>query len=154
MGISTQQKGKRAEFLVFGELIKRGADLYFPAVDIGIDAILRQKKKDGTYCYVEIQVKSTEAEKQAGYFNVYNLRHQPNLFIICVDMSREEPEIWILPSKEFERYATGVEKHKHCLLPLPDRPRGENRTRKQILEQYCANNHEKAWGLLTGSSTE
>ena len=150
MGISTQQKGKRAEFLVFGELIKRGADLYFPAVDIGIDAILRQKKKDGTYCYLEIQVKSTEAKEQAGYFNINNLRPQPNLFIICVDMSGKEPGIWILPSNEFDKYATGVDKHKHCLLPLPDRPRGDNKTREQILEKYCANKHENAWERLIG----
>ncbi len=62
---TSQQKGKQAEFLVFGELIRRGADLYLPIVDIGIDAII--KKKDGTY--LQIQVKSTEADEQAGCFN-------------------------------------------------------------------------------------
>ncbi len=66
---TTQQKGERAEFLVLGELIRRGADLYLPTVDTGIDAILRLK--NGT-C-LEIQVKSTEAREQAGWFNVYDL---------------------------------------------------------------------------------
>lgn len=157
MEITTQQKGKRAEFLVFGELIRRGADLYLPVVDIGVDTILRHKRKDGTYRYLEIQVKSTKAKEQAGYFNVYDLQPSDNLLIVCVNMSEEKikqrgkPEIWILPSTEFEKYATGKEKRKHCRLPLPDRPRGENRTREQILEQYRANEHEEAWKLLTES---
>lgn len=66
MKATTQQKGKRAEFLVFGELVKRGADIYLPVIDVGIDAISRLK----TGTYLEIQVKSTEAENMAGYFNV------------------------------------------------------------------------------------
>jgi hypothetical protein len=78
MEISPQQKGKRGEFFVFGELIKRGFDLYLPVVDVGgIDAILRLKSGK---C-IEMQVKSTEAKKQAGYFNVYDLEPRPNLFI-------------------------------------------------------------------------
>ena len=56
MAITSQQKGKLAEFLVFGKLIEEGADLYLPVIDTGIDAVVRQK--DGTY--KEIQVKSTK----------------------------------------------------------------------------------------------
>lgn len=66
MELTTQQKGKRAEFMVFGELITRGANVYLPVIDVGIDAILRVKSG----IYREVQVKSTEAEEQAGYFNV------------------------------------------------------------------------------------
>lgn len=74
MEISTQQKGKRAELFVFGELIRRDFDLYLPVIDVGIDAIIRL----GTGTYRELQVKSTQAENQAGYFNIDDLKpHRP-----------------------------------------------------------------------------
>ena len=106
--VISQQKGKRAEFLVFAELIKRGADLYLPAVDTGIDAIIR--KEDGTY--LEIQVKSTLEDEQAGYFNVYDIKEHPEdkFFIICVDMNdknfreKDKPNIWVLSAKDFKEY--------------------------------------------------
>jgi len=69
MELTNSQKGKLAEFLVFRKLVEEGADLYLPAIDTGIDAVI--KKKDGIY--IEIQVKSTTAKAQAGCFNVYDL---------------------------------------------------------------------------------
>jgi len=103
MNETSQQMGKRAEFLAFGELVKRGADIYLPVMDIGIDAVIR--KKDSTY--LQIQVKSTKAPGMAGWFNVYDLDQYEGkgLFIICVDLSKEPPEIWILPSEVFQEHA-------------------------------------------------
>ena len=155
MGTSSRHKGKRAEYYVFGELIKRGLDLYLPVVDIGVDAIIRGD--DGS-AYVELQVKSTEAEPQAGYFNVYDLEPSTNLFIICVDMSKAklseygQPEIWVLPSGVYEQHAT-IQTLKHTTryhLPLPakDRRYG-NKTRAESLEEYCATRHEEAWRQLS-----
>ena len=105
MKATNQRKGKGAEFLVFSKLLRRDADLYLPAVDTGIDAII--KKKDGTY--LEIQVKSTEEDEQAGYFNVYDLDNHPEdkFFIICVDFNEKKskvkgrPNIWIISAKNF-----------------------------------------------------
>ncbi len=150
MEMTTQQKGKLAELMVFGELIRRGADLYLPVVDIGIDAILRQKNGK----YVEIQVKSTKAKDQAGYFNA-SFEPRGNLFIVCVEMSREDegeqPEVWIIPSTEFEKYAYKTKEGYR--LPLYDKSiEYENRKRSKILGQYYASKHEDAWKLLTGSS--
>ena len=144
---TSQQKGKRAEFLVFGKLIEKGADLYLPVIDIGIDAII--KKKDNTL--LQIQVKSTEASKQAGCFNVCELElyEGKELFIVCVDMSKEPPEIWILPSKVFIDYAN-VSKlkedwYKYTLdIDAKDTKHG-NETRRKLLKEY-----EGAWELLTG----
>ena len=62
MSIEDLRKGKSAEYFVFSELIKGGADVYLPAVDIGIDAIVR--REDGTY--LEIQVKSTKKKTKLG----------------------------------------------------------------------------------------
>lgn len=153
MEISPQQKGKRGEFFVFGELIKRGFDLYLPVIDVGIDAILRLKSGK----YIEMQVKSTEAREQAGYFNVYDLKPRPNLFIICVDMSEEkqkewgQPEVWILPSKVFSEYASKypLKTGTRYLLSLPARDkRHGNKLRREILKEYCANTDGAAWNRL------
>ena len=141
----SQQKGKRAEFLVFGELLKQGADLYLPVIDIGIDALVR--RKDGTFS--EIQIKSTEAEEQAGYFNVDDINKHPEdkFFIICVDFNEEKskkkgkPNIWILPAKEFKEYMTSGYR-----LPIYERShKHDDKRRDELLHKNF-----EAWRLLTG----
>lgn len=82
------------------------------------------------------------------------------MFIVCVDMSEKKikqwgkPEIWILPSTEFKKYATTTQvgDEKRYLLSLPARPKHENRKREEILEKYCAAKNDEAWKLLTESS--
>jgi hypothetical protein len=145
MELTSQQKGKRAELLVFGELLKKGADLYLPIIDIGIDAIVR--RKDGTFS--EIQIKSTEAEEQAGYFNVKLSDLQQHLegkfFIVCVDFNEEraiekgKPNIWVLPAKDYKNYMTVSGR-----LPIYERRRGDKEKRYKLLR-----NRFYAWKLLT-----
>ncbi len=144
MQITTEQKGKGAELIVFGELIRRGADLYIPIVDTGIDAIIR--RENGTY--LEIQVKSTEKEDQAGYFNVYDLEKHPEdkFFIICVDFNENKakvkgkPNTWILSAKEFKEYMVAG-----CRLPIYERSQKHgNKVREELLQKNF-----EAWELLT-----
>lgn len=140
---TSQQKGKGAEFLVFGELIRRGVDLYIPIVDIGIDALVR--RNNGTFS--EIQIKSTEAEEQAGYFNVDDLDNHPQdkFFIICVDMNEEnylekgKPNIWVIPVKDYKNYMTASGR-----LPIYETRRGDNKPRYILLQDYYY-----AWEKLT-----
>ena len=135
MEATNQRKGKGAEFLVFSELLRRDANLYLPVVDTGIDAVVR--KKDGIY--LEIQVKSTEAEEQAGYFNVYDLDKHPQdrFFIICVDMNEEnclekgKPNIWIIPAIVFKEYMVSG-----CRLPIYETRRGDSEPRYKRLHDY------------------
>ncbi len=131
--------------MVFSELIKGGADLYLPVIDIGIDAVIR--KEDGSY--LEIQVKSTEEEDQSGYFNVYNIGKYPDdkFFVICVDMNEPKridkgrPNIWVLSAKDFKEYMISGWR-----LPIYERSRKhDNKVRSELL----AKNFE-AWQLLTG----
>jgi predicted AAA+ superfamily ATPase len=145
MSVEDLRKGKGAEYFVFSELIRKGADLYLPVIDTGIDAILR--KKDGTY--LEIQVKSTEKEDQAGYFNVDDINEHPeeNYFIICVDFNEEKslekgkPNIWILPAKDFKEYMVSG-----CRLPIYERShKHNNKVRFELLKS-----HFYDWKLLTG----
>ena len=145
MEITTQQKGKRAEFLVFGELVRRGADLYLPIIDMGIDAVIRQK--DGNY--LEIQVKSTKAPGMAGWFNAYDLDYyaEKRFFIVCVDLSKQPPETWILPSAVFKKHATVWESKKgwkRYTLGIDSRDtKHGNKLRRDILQEY-----REAWELL------
>lgn len=143
--LGSREKGKLAEFLVFSELIKKGANLFVPVVDIGgIDAVLR--KRDGTY--IEIQVKSTQKEDQAGYFNVYDLEQHPEdkFYIVCVDMNegkskvKGRPNIWILSAKDFKEYMVSG-----CRLPIYERSHKHgNEPRDELLQKNF-----EAWELLT-----
>jgi hypothetical protein len=147
MTATSQQKGKFGELWVFGKLIDKGVNVYLPMVDEeGIDAIIR--KKDGSL--LEIQVKSTRAKDQAGYFNVKanKLHPKDNLFVICADMSpldatpARQPEVWIFPSSTFVQYSTLTSGEYR--LALPDGKIKYGKPLKELLTQYC-----EAWGLLT-----
>ena len=147
MEITSQQKGKRAEFLVFGELIKRGADLYLPVVDIGIDAILRR----GDGAYLEIQVKSTEKGWSLDAWVPDNLQLLQKRFIVWVDMSesKENPEIWVFPGEIFKDYSIKIgaeQDFTHRRLDLAAIRRGDSKSRRVLLlQEYLG-----AWKLLTG----
>ena len=146
IGDDSTKKGKAAEFLVFSELLRRDADLYLPIIDIGVDAIIRQK--GGTY--LEVQAKSTEKEDQAGYFNIdlseLQQRPEDKFFIICIDMNQKnyieqgKPNIWVIPAKDYKKYMTASGR-----LPIYERRHGDKEPRYKLLQ-----NRFYAWGLLTG----
>jgi len=117
-------------------------------MDIGIDAIVR--KKDGTY--LEIQVKSTQEENQAGWFNVDDIdQHKgADLFIVCVDLSKEPPEVWIFPAEVFMEYANvsklkGGWKRYTLGIDSKNVNHGYKMRRDILKDEYLG-----AWHLLTG----
>jgi len=143
---TSSQKGKLAELLVFRKLVGEGADLYLPAIDIGIDAIIR--KKDGKH--IELQVKSTTAESQAGCFNIYDLEEhdQKYFYIVCVDLSSDPPKTWILPNQIFKDHATITttkEGWKRYMLDINARDKKHNNEKRSNLLK----NYQEAWELLT-----
>ena len=141
MTISTQHKGKRGELIVFGELLRRGAELYTPLVDIGVDAVVRGQNGK----YVELQVKATEAPNQDRYFN-FNWDPQQDRFFICVSLKDDPPSVWVLPWNVFEDYA--LRSGDNWRLPLLEKRRGDSKPREDELEAYRANEHEDAWRPL------
>ena len=147
MTVLSQHKGKHGELFVFGELLQRGAELYTPLVDVGVDAVVRGQ--DGTY--VELQVKATQAQDQDRYFNFY-WDPQPGRFFICVSLKDTSPSVWVLPWDVFNRHAqkqkVGAWNRWH--LPLPQKVRGNpsGKTREVLLEAYCASRHTNAWRPL------
>jgi hypothetical protein len=153
MSIEDLQKGKSAEYFVFSELIKRGADVFIPIVDTGIDAIVRQK--DGTY--LEIQIKATQEDEQSGYFNIRDIDalSKNNHFIVCVDMNEKNsrnlnrPNIWIVSAEDFKKYRQGAEgKEKYGVrLAMYSRSQKHGNKRRDELLQECFG--DKGWKLLT-----
>ncbi len=143
---TSQQKGKLAEFLVFGKLIERGADLYLPVVDTGIDAIVG--RKDGTY--LDIQVKSTEEGWSLAAWVPDNLQLLRRRFIVWVDMSKskENPEIWVFPGEVFKNYSIKIgaeQDFTHRRLDLSATRKGDDQPRCVLLKKF-----RDAWELLTG----
>ena len=150
METTSQQKGKRAEFLVFGELIKRRADVYLPIIDTGIDAIVR--REDGTH--LDIQVKSTEKGWSLAAWIPDNLQLLRRRFIIWVDMSKskENPEIWVFPGAIFKDYSTKIgaeQDFTYRRLDLNATRKGDDQPRWALLKKY-----RDAWELLTGDTTQ
>ncbi len=143
MAISSQHKGKQGELIVFGELLRRGAEVYAPMVDIGVDALVRGQK--GTY--IELQVKATEAPEQDRYFN-FEWEPRRNRFFICVSLKDNPPSVWVLPWNVFERYALKSGGNWRLSLPEKPRPDASGKTREELLEKYCASKHPKAWRPL------
>ena len=147
MAATNLQTGKVGELWVFGKLVDGGSKVYLPLVDEeGVDAIVRgndQKLR-------EIQVKSTRAPDQAGYFNAY-VRPRCTLFIVCVDLSPldrngVQPEVWIFPSDVFTDPAySAKQKSGEYRLALPARRRSDRMPRKELLKEF-----REAWHLLTG----
>ena len=96
-------------------------------------------------------MKSTEASEQAGWFNVWDLElyEGKGLFIVCVEMSKEPADIWILPSEVFKEYANVSKSkegwNKYTLgIDSKDTKHG-NVPRRKLLQKYY-----EAWELLTG----
>jgi hypothetical protein len=148
MATTSLQKGKRAEFLVFAELIREGADVYLPIIDTGIDAIVR--REDGTQ--LDIQVKSTKKGWSLAAWVPDNLQLLQRRFIVWVDMSKSEenPEIWVFPGESFKDYSIKIGAEQgftYRRLDLNATRKGDDQPRSALLQKYHA---PKAWKFLTG----
>ena len=101
---TTATAGKIGELYVFNELLKRGAGVYVPLVDEGVDAIVRTAKGHT----IELQIKSSGGAggKFPRWFQIAKVESRPNLFIISVEVRDGEPgDVWIFPSTVFDAYA-------------------------------------------------
>jgi hypothetical protein len=123
MSRATQTIGKHGELMVIGELLKRGFDVYLPAVDIGgIDCII--KTETG---YKEIQIKTRESAKIL-LFDVKNLTPRDNFFIICYNL-KEPDTFWVIPSKVFKENSQFLKKYGRLRLILGDE---DSKMRKRL----------------------
>ncbi|MBT3022051.1 MAG: DUF4365 domain-containing protein [Candidatus Thiodiazotropha sp. (ex Lucina aurantia)] len=107
--------GKRQEYVVVAELLKRGFDVYMTLVDDqGIDCIIRID--DQTYIDIQIKARSKIA-KQWNFFAAMTIEPKDNYFFIFY--TEKNDTLWVMPSKEVVNYAVtnknGKNKGKHSL---------------------------------------
>jgi hypothetical protein len=129
MSRATQTIGKQGELMVIGELLKRGFDVYLPAVDIGgVNCII--KTETG---YKEIQIKTRESAKIL-LFDVKNFTPRDNFFIICYNL-KEPDTFWVIPSKVFKENSQFLKKYGRLRLILG----GEDSKMRKRLHIYRNN---------------
>ena len=130
---STASFGKRQEYVVIGELLRRGFDVYQTLVDDqGIDCIVRQEKGDQVR-YLEIQIKARSKDclpRNAGRFPVMEIP-KPRDTYYFIFYSEQADCYWVIPSlqlvKEALQMKTGANRGKYginfCNVRANARPR-------------------------------
>lgn len=94
-------KGKRGELIVIGELLRSGFEVFTPAVDRGIDCLV----KAGEGNYKEIQIKYRENQP---IFNVKSFKSRTSFFVICYLKGQYDDPMWVIPSKAFHEKSRPV----------------------------------------------
>ena len=116
--------GKRQEYVVIAELLKRGYDVYMPLVDDqGIDCVVRIDDK--TYIDIQIKARSREAKLWNFFADMAITPRDNYFFIFCLE---KDDTFWVLPSADVVRYASmnksGKNNGKYSLL-LPKSERSD-----------------------------
>ena len=90
----TASFGKRREYIVVAQLLRRGFDVYMTLVDDqGIDCVVRLDELR----YVDIQIKArSKTAKQWNFFAAMDFDPRPNLFFIFY-LERTDT-LWTIPS--------------------------------------------------------
>lgn len=107
--------GKRQEYVVVAELLKRGYDVYMTLVDDqGIDCVIRIDENT----YIDIQIKArSRIAKQWNFFAAMTIEQRANYYFIFY--LEKNDTFWVLPSKDVVTHAitnkTGKNKGKHSL---------------------------------------
>ena len=133
--------GKRQEYVVVAELLKRGFDVYMTLVDDrGIDCIIR--KDEHTYIDIQIKARSKTAQ-QWNFFAAMTIEPRDNYYFIFY-LERNNT-IWVIPSNDVVKYAitnkTGKNAGKHSLTL----PKSETTDKA---EKFSIYEGESGFGLL------
>ena len=106
--------GKRQEFAVIAELLRRGLDVYVTLVDDRqIDCIIRFDDELSPR-YLDVQVKARSkmcAVRNAATFSGMGIRSRPNLFFVFY--SEHAGCHWVIPSTDLVRLASRNKSGKH-----------------------------------------
>jgi len=107
--------GKRQEYVVVAELLKRGFDVYMTLVDDqGIDCIIRIDER--TYIDIQIKARSSIA-KQWNFFAAMTIEPKDNYYFIFY--IEKNDTLWVMPSNDVVEFAVtnknGKNAGKHSL---------------------------------------
>jgi len=94
---NTASFGKRMEYVVVAELLRRGYDVYMPLVDDqGIDCILR--KGDSEYIDIQIKARSHDCSLSDGWRFAAMAINNPRYNYFFIFYSSKADCYWIAPS--------------------------------------------------------
>ncbi len=120
----TASFGKRQEYSVVAELLKRGFDVYMTLVDDqGIDCIIRLDNK--RYLDVQIKARSKDAQ-QWNFFAAMSFQPRENFYFIFY--TEKNNTFWIIPSKDAEELGIKNKSGKNAgkiSLTLPKTEKGD-----------------------------
>ena len=101
--------GKRQEYVVVAELLKRGFDIYMTLVDDqGIDCVMRIDENT----YIDIQIKArSKTAKQWNFFAAMTIQPRDNYYFIFYLETNDT--FWVLPSEDVVNLAITNKNGKH-----------------------------------------
>ena len=129
---NTASFGKRQEFVVMVELLKRGFDVYLTLVDDqGIDCVVRIDEKR----YLDIQIKARSKNIENPFlFAAMKFKARKNYIFIFY--TEKDKSFWTIPSIELEELSYENKNGKNIGKKAITMPKG-NKTSKAIkFEKY------------------
>ena len=138
---NTASFGKRQEFVVIAELLKREFDVYLTLVDDqGIDCVVRLNENK----YLDIQIKARSKSAKHGHtFAAMTFIPRSNLFFIFY--TEKDNTFWTIPSKDLAPFCkpnkSGKNEGKRTFI-LPKKDTGEK------AERFDRYKNEKGFKLL------
>ncbi len=137
----TASFGKRQEYSVIAELLKRGFDVYMTLVDDqGIDCVLRVDDKK--YLDVQIKAKSKEA-KQWNFFAAMSFDVRDNFYFIFY--TEKNNNLWVIPSKDVKELGIENKSGKNVGKISLTLPKIESGDKASKFEKY---KNENGFALL------
>lgn len=132
----TASFGKRQEFVLMSELLKRGFDVYMTLVDDqGIDCIIRMD--DSRYIDIQIKARSDLAKHGCTFAAMFVKPRKNYFFLFYTEMNNS---IWIMPSEEVVQLVytnkDGKNKGKSTIVF----PKTEKSTNWKKFEKYRGEN--------------
>ncbi len=124
--------GKRQEYVVIAELLKRGFDVYMTLVDDqGIDCIIRVNAKK----HLDIQIKArSKTAKQCFRFAAMSIEVRNNYYFIFY--TEKNNTFWIMPSKTVEKLAYQNKHGKNTGKFTIDLSSDKNFSKAKLFEKY------------------
>lgn len=128
----TASFGKRQEYSVISELLKRGFDVYMTLVDDqGIDCVIRVNNKR----YLDIQIKArSRGVKHWNFFPQLHFEPRDNFYFIFY--TEKDNNFWIIPSKDIKNFGNKMKSGKNVGTISLSLPKTEKGAKTEKFKKY------------------
>ncbi len=128
----TASFGKRQEYSVIAELLKRRFDVYMTLVDDqGIDCVIRINNKR----YLDIQIKArSKGAKNWNFFPQLYFKPRGNFYFIFY--TEKDNNFWIIPSKDIKKLGNKMKSGKNIGTISLSLPKTKKGTKTEKFKKY------------------